>query len=109
MYCTSCGSPRPDNATACPSCGMPVQHFPPMAPVKNHLVFAVLTAFCCLPFAVIAIIYAAQVNSKLAAGDFTGAAKASARAKMWCIITVSLAVVFWIGYMVLLFRGIAGT
>ena len=107
MYCTNCGSPRPDHATACANCGTPVQYFPPMAPVNNYLVPAVLTTLCCcLPGGVVAIIYAAQVNSKLAAGDVDGAADASRKAKMWCWISIGLSIVFWIGYGALIGTGV---
>ena len=38
--------------------------------VPNNLVWAILsTLFCCLPAGIVSIVYAAQVNGKLAAGD----------------------------------------
>jgi hypothetical protein len=53
--------------------------------VPNYLVQAILvTLFCCLPFGVLAIVNAAQVNTKLQAGDYEGAVKASEEAKKWC-------------------------
>ena len=52
--------------------------------VPNYLPQAILsTIFCCLPFGIVAIVYAAQVNSKLAAGDYEGALSASKSAKLW--------------------------
>jgi hypothetical protein len=52
--------------------------------VPNYLVPAILaTLFCCLPFGVVAIIYAAQVDGKLQAGDYDGAVQASTKAKLW--------------------------
>ncbi len=48
----------------------------------------VVTLCCCLPFGVVAIVYAAQVKSKLSVGDFAGAQDSSSKAKMWC----------WIGF-----------
>jgi hypothetical protein len=62
----------------------------PHAPVNvpNYLVQAILTTiFCCLPFGIVAIIFAAQVNGKLAAGDYAGAVQTSKQAKMWCWIS----------------------
>ena len=48
--------------------------------IPNYLVQAILvTLFCCLPFGVVAIIQAAQVNSKLQAGDVAGARISSER------------------------------
>ncbi len=54
---------------------------PSAAPVNipNYLVFAILTTvFCCLPAGVVSIVYAAQVNSKVAMGDIAGAMAAVA-------------------------------
>ena len=84
MYCTKCGQPRPDDAAICPNCGDRVQQFAPAAPVPNYLIQSILVTFCCcLPFGIVAVIYAAQVNSRLAAGDIAGAQQASNRAKTW--------------------------
>jgi len=53
--------------------------------VPNYLVQAILvTIFCCLPFGVVAIVYAAQVDSKLAARDYIGAQSDSETARKWC-------------------------
>lgn len=57
---------------------------PPPGSVPNYLVHAILvTLFCCIPFGIVAIVYAAQVNGKLAAGDYAGAVAASNSAKTW--------------------------
>jgi hypothetical protein len=62
--------------------------------VQNYLVFAILaTVLCCLPAGIPAIVYAAQVNGKLAAGDIAGAQAASKNAKMWCWISFGLGLV----------------
>ena len=58
--------------------------------MQNYLVFAILTTvLCCLPAGIPAIVYAAQVNGKLQAGDIAGAQLASKNAKMWCWISAS--------------------
>ena len=94
MYCTSCGTPRADNATVCTNCGERVRRFPPQPKIENYLVPAVLTTLCCcLPGGIVAIIYAAQVNSKLAMGDIQGAQAAAKNAKMWCWISVGVGLV----------------
>lgn len=55
------------------------------SPPPNYLVPAILvTLFCCWPFGIPAIVFAAQVNTKWAEGDSRGAREASAKAKMWC-------------------------
>ena len=105
MFCTQCGANNPDNAVVCVQCGRNLQPVAPTAPlpstgvvippgatVPNYLVFAILTTiFCCLPTGIPAIVYAAQVNGKLQAGDFAGAQDASKNAKMWCWIHLASA------------------
>lgn len=62
--------------------------------VPNYLVPAILvTLFCCLPAGVVSIIYATQVNGKLAAGDVQGAMAASKNAKTWMMVSIGLGVV----------------
>ena len=64
----------------------------PQPPPKNWLVESILvTIFCCLPFGIVGIVNASQVNSKLAAGDYNGALHSSKEAAKW----VKLG--FWIG------------
>jgi hypothetical protein len=66
----------------------PPPNTPPIS-IPNYLVPAILSAMCCgcgLPFGIVSIIYATQVNSKAAAGDIQGALAASQKAKMWFII-----------------------
>ena len=66
----------------------------PRPQVPNYLVQAILcTVCCCPPFGIPAIVFAAQVNSKLAAGDAQGAMEASRKAKMWCWISFGLGIV----------------
>lgn len=57
---------------------------PGAPPPKNWLVESILvTIFCCLPFGIVAIINAANVNSRLALGDYAGAQEASLNAGKW--------------------------
>lgn len=63
-------------------------------PIKNWLVESILsTLCCCVPIGVIGIIFAAQVNSKLAQGDRVGAEEAAKKAKMFTLIAVGLGLV----------------
>ena len=47
-----------------------------------------VTLCCCLPFGIVAIVYAAQVNSKFGVGDYAGAQVSSANAKKWFLIAL---------------------
>lgn len=70
----------------------PYQQQPPLTPPKNWLVEAILvTIFCCLPFGIAGIVFASQVNSKFASGDYNGALQSSKDAARWTKIG------FWVG------------
>ncbi|HPZ07832.1 MAG TPA: CD225/dispanin family protein [Candidatus Eremiobacteraeota bacterium] len=98
MYCRKCGTQN-ENTQFCINCGEPIQAVAPSPSyqqssmstdqhVPNYLVQAILvTLFCCLPCGVVAIVYAAQVNSKLQMGDYYGALSASRNANMWSWIS----------------------
>jgi hypothetical protein len=63
------------------------------ANIPNYLIPAILsTVFCCLPLGVASIIFATQVNSKLATGDVAGATESSKKAKMFMFIAIGLGV-----------------
>jgi len=101
MFCGQCGKEIADNAMSCPSCGAPTSN----VSVPNYLVQAILvTICCCWPFGIPAIVYASQVNGKLAAGDITGANNSSKSAKMWCWIAVGgwllIAVIYLIAMLI---------
>jgi hypothetical protein len=66
------------------------------ATVPNNLVIAIISIFCCWPLAIAAIIFATQVNSKVAAGDIAGAQEASAKAKKFSYIAIGIGVAFYL-------------
>jgi len=133
VFCPKCGTENTNNAAICIECHhnlqsiqQPgaavapemVQPLPPMGAqpvgsVPNYLVQSILlTLFCCLPLGIVAIVFAAQVNSKLAAGDYHGAIDSSNKARMWCWWSFGLglaSVVLSFGFMVLgILSGLAG-
>jgi uncharacterized membrane protein YjgN (DUF898 family) len=65
-------------------------------PVPNYLVWAIISIFCCWPLAIAAIIFATQVNSKVAAGDIAGAEDASKKAKMFSFIAIGLGILCYL-------------
>jgi ABC-type Fe3+-siderophore transport system permease subunit len=106
LNCPNCGTSNLDNAAICINCGRSLAPGaantytppPPSQPyggapaaggpaVPNYLWQSiVVTLCCCLPLGVVGIIFAAQVNSKLAQGDIAGARDASQKAKMFTMI-----------------------
>ena|SRR6266436_3892117 len=72
------------------------------ATVPNYMVPAIISIFCCWPLAIPAIIFASQVNSKLAAGDTAGAEDASKKAKMFAFIAIGLGVLLILIYVIMI-------
>ena len=86
MFCKNCGNQIPDGTATCPNCGQEVAESIAPQTVESHLVFAILTTiFCCLPFGVVAIVYAAQVSSLVSCGNIAGAQQASDKAYKWAL------------------------
>ena len=100
MYCPKCGHENDDNAFRCVKCNEIIQKIESPIPqevqkVSSHLAPAILTTiFCCLPFGIVAIVNAAQVNGRLSRGDYAGALRASQNAKTWCWIALASVVVY---------------
>lgn len=101
MYCAYCGSVIPADGRVCPACGRAVtngvQQYTPPAPgvsIPNYLVQAILvTICCCLPLGIVAIVYAAQVDSKVRIGDIAGAQQSSDNARTWCWVAFGAGVI----------------
>ena len=76
---------------------------PPVRP-KNWLVEAILlTIFCCLPFGIVSIIFAAQVNSKYDTGDYDGSLRSSREAGKWVKIGFFSGLGIWVLYLIFIF------
>jgi len=100
-------APRPA-AAAPPQQPRPVQPPQPTAPqaaaiaVTSFLIPAILvTLGCCVPFGIVAIVYATQVNTKLASGDVAGAMLASQNAKKWALIGFGSGLAAWVIFVLL--------
>jgi hypothetical protein len=114
LFCPQCRSQNAEDATFCVRCGRDLRPGAPaitpsaviphggVAPVSNYLVPAILvTVLCCLPTGIAAIVYAAQVNTKLATGDLAGAQESSRKAKMWCWISAGSGLAVMIIYAII--------
>jgi hypothetical protein len=77
------------------------------ATVPNYMVPAIISIFCCWPLAIPAIIFAAQVNNKVAAGDVAGAQDSSKKAKMFAFIAIGLGVAGMVIYGIMMILGVA--
>jgi hypothetical protein len=89
VYCHKCGKPNDDFARQCDRCGEllkePARRETATRYIPNYLAQSILvTLFCCLPLGIPAIVYAAQVNGRLAAGDMQGACDSSRKARVFC-------------------------
>jgi hypothetical protein len=111
MFCNKCGTQNADNVAACVKCGAVLQPtaMTGAAPqsIPNYLVQSILvTLFCCLPLGIAAIVFAAQVNGKLQAGDVPGAMESSRKAKMFCWIALGVGLVGLVLYAIVMVLGL---
>ena len=107
MNCKHCGAINDNNAWKCAQCGVILQEAPltgqPIV-IPNYLAQAIIcTILCCMPLGIPAIVYAAQVSSKIAQGDIEGAKESSKNAKTWCWIAFGAGIIFTIFYLMLNF------
>lgn len=121
MHCIKCGHKLEEGAAFCPICGTNVNQDvsqtieqPSQAPNKNqsaaqlrpdsNLVWGILTTLlCCLPFGIVSIIYAAQVDTLWVQGLYDESRAASKKAGKWAMwAAISFAIVL-ILYFILVF------
>ncbi len=75
--------------------GNPAQ-FQPLP--NNYMVWAILsTIFCCFIPGIVSIVYATQVNSKYAMGNYQSALQDSRYAKNWAIAALAASLISYIG------------
>jgi len=76
-------------------------------PPKTWLVESILvTLFCCLPFGIVGIVNAANVESRFRTGDVEGAKRASREAGLWTKIGFFVGLGVILLYFVLIFTGV---
>ncbi|MDE6544024.1 MAG: CD225/dispanin family protein [Muribaculaceae bacterium] len=78
----------------------------PVYPPSSNLVWAILsTILCCLPLGIVSIVYAAQVDSEWARGNYQEAYRKSRLARNWAIASACSGLVVSIIYMACVFLG----
>lgn len=98
MYCHRCGTILPEGADRCPTCGwqLPASRKPSFT---SFLAPAILvTLFCCAPFGVAAVVYAARVDPLLSGGDPSGAEESARKARLWTWVAFGLGLLPWLFY-----------
>jgi hypothetical protein len=79
----------------------------PLPHIKNYLVESILCViFCCRPFAIVGIVFAAQVDKFLRAGLIDLAMESSEKAKKWTLISFIVGLVVNVGFIALYATGI---
>jgi hypothetical protein len=80
----------------------------PRPHVTNYLWQSiVVTLLCCMPFGIVAIVFAAKVDGLVASGDIAGAEAASKTAKLWVNLAAGLGLAVAAIYIVLIIIGAA--
>jgi hypothetical protein len=105
MYCPKCGAQNEPQVPHCAFCGQPMQgaqSAPPGSPPPyqtptglppkpfNWLIPAIISLVVCgcLPLSVVSIVFAAQVDSKYAMGDYDGAETSAGKAKLFFFLSI---------------------
>lgn len=68
----------------------------------SYLALSIIsTILCCLPVGIVSIIYATKVNSLYEDGKYSEASSASKNAKIWGLVSVGIAVIGWLLYILI--------
>ncbi|WP_294504489.1 CD225/dispanin family protein [uncultured Victivallis sp.] len=118
MFCPKCGKEVQEGTTFCPNCGNSFAAGgtqaaqPPMQTkvISSGLVPAILvTLFCCLPFGIVSIVYAAKVSGLVAAGNIAEAERAAKNAKTWALVGAICGIVGSLLYFLVMALGAAAS
>ena len=78
------------------------QPFTPPCPPTNLVWGIIVTVLCCQIFGIVAIIYATQVKTKYAMGQYEKAVKYSENAALWCKLGIAFGLV-WLTFYPIIF------
>ena len=116
MFCRKCGAQNDDNNYRCGACGEVLQSAAagaaaapgtPPTKINNNLILAIVVAvLCCLPFGIVGIVYAAQVNGKALGGDIAGAQDYARKAKLWSLWGLGIGLGVCLLYGIMIFGGL---
>ncbi len=85
---TYSGTPYPPHTQPTYAPGYEYYRKPNQCP-STHLAFAIIvTVLCCIPFGIVAIIYASKVQAHWNANNYSAAKRASNISLIWCIISI---------------------
>jgi len=75
----------------------------PGLPPENNMIWAILsTLLCCLPFGIVAIVYASKVNGLWMSGQYDAAYQAAKTARNWSIAAACSGLAVTIIYSILI-------
>ena len=97
MICNRCGKEMEESAVFCSGCGAQINPSYAEVPVKINtwLIPAILSAvFCCLPFGIVSIVFAAKANAALGCGDIAQAQINGEKAKVWFWVSFGIGIVW---------------
>jgi hypothetical protein len=104
--CRKCGFRNQDGSDKCGRCGEVLQYEETPQKIPNYLAQSILvTLFCCIPLGIPAIVYSAQVNGRIQAGDIQGAMEASRKANAWGQWGLGVGFLAIVAYFLLQFAG----
>ena len=96
--------PQPTSGAASQTASTASASRPDAVKPDNYLAWAIVsTILCCLPFGIVAIVYASQVDTYWFAGDHEAARRSSKRARTWTWVSVGVAAFCWLVYLLLVF------
>lgn len=113
MFCKNCGAELPEGAKFCTECGCDLASENTSQTSRNagirygrpssHLALSILvTLLCCVPFGIVAIIYASKVDSSWNAGKEAEAWEYSRKARNWSLWGIAALLLIWIVYVIIL-------
>ncbi|MFO7574246.1 MAG: CD225/dispanin family protein [Bacteroidales bacterium] len=97
----------PDVKSGAESKSRPAPPGPTQIMPRTWLVESILVmVFCCFPFGLVGLVYAARVDSRFYQGDYAGAEQASREAGRWTKIGFWLTIAFYLVILILTLIGV---